>query len=70
MIKASKSYNLLKAVRGREALDIELLVDIVVQISSLMEHCGDLIKEIDLNPVRIGTSGAKVLDALIGLETG
>lgn len=68
MIKTSKSYNLLKEVRGRDALDIEPLVDIIIHISTLMEHCGDLIKEIDLNPVRIDTLGVKALDALIGLE--
>lgn len=68
MILHSKSYALLKEVRGRPALDIEPLVDIILTISDLMEACGDQIKEIDLNPVRIGLFGVRILDALIGLE--
>lgn len=68
MIRTSKSYRLLKEVRGRKALDIELIVNILISISLLMKNCGDLIEEIDLNPVRIGVFGVKVLDALINFE--
>lgn len=68
MIRSSKSYALLKEVRGRKAFDTEPLAEILTLLSDLMEECGDLIKAIDLNPVRIGDFGVKVLDCLISLE--
>ncbi|MDO4581302.1 MAG: acetate--CoA ligase family protein [Bacillota bacterium] len=68
MIINSRSYRLMGEVRGRAALDIEPLVDILLKIAALTEYHGDMIREIDLNPVRIGSFGTMVLDALFVLN--
>lgn len=68
MIRRSRSFRLLGEVRGRPALDIQPLADILVKLGALMERYGDLLREIDLNPVRIGTAGVKVLDAMFVFE--
>lgn len=55
---------LLRGWRGRPAVDIDGLADLVVALSELIAQRGD-IAEIELNPVRATPQGAVAVDALV-----
>ncbi|MEX2648914.1 MAG: acetate--CoA ligase family protein [Alphaproteobacteria bacterium] len=55
----------LDGVRGQSAVDVGALVQTVVRLSVLAAELGDLIAELDINPVRVLRQGAVALDALV-----
>jgi acyl-CoA synthetase (NDP forming) len=55
---------LLRGWRGRPAIDIDGLADLVVAVSELIAHRRD-IAEVELNPVRATAHGAVAVDALV-----
>jgi len=63
MIKEIKSYKVLTSLRGRQAVNINVLADIIVKLSEL--GLKEKIEEIDLNPVMVGSKGAFVVDVRI-----
>ena len=56
---------LLDGVRGAPPLDRAAAVDAVVGLSRLAADLGDLIAEMDVNPLRVLPRGAVALDALV-----
>jgi acyl-CoA synthetase (NDP forming) len=56
---------LLKGTRGRPPADIEAVVDTAMRLSALAADLGDLIAEIDINPLMALPNGAVAVDALI-----
>lgn len=65
MIGRSKGAPILSKFRGRDALDTDTLANVMVTLSDFAHHFRDEIESIDINPVRIGSSGIDILDALI-----
>lgn len=55
----------LDGVRGRPPVDVDALVDAVVALSDLAAELGDLIGELDVNPVAVTPHGCVALDALV-----
>ena len=51
----------LRGFRGAPSLDERALVDLILRVSALLEACPD-IREMDLNPVKVLVSGARVVD--------
>lgn len=67
MISEVKAYPLLKGYRNLPPADIDAIVRILVDASTLVtDH--EEIKELDLNPVLVYKKGAKTVDARIILE--
>ena len=60
-----KGSALLDGVRGQPAADRAALADALLRFSTLVSDLGDLISEIDINPLIVHQSGARVVDALI-----
>lgn len=56
---------LLDGVRGRPALDRGAAVDAVVGLSRLAADLGDLLAEMDVNPLRVLPQGVIALDVLV-----
>jgi acyl-CoA synthetase (NDP forming) len=56
---------LLTGVRGQPPLDIEAVVNTAMRLSALTADLGDLIAEVDINPLMALPSGAMAVDALI-----
>ena len=56
-----------KAFRGRPAYDTESLADCLYAVSDLMAATGDVIREIDLNPIKLlpAGDGCVIVDALV-----
>jgi acyl-CoA synthetase (NDP forming) len=68
MIEETKGYPLLKGVRGKEPVNLSVLVDIILKISDLVgKH--PAIKELEMNPVFAYKQGALVVDARILLKS-
>ncbi len=67
MMREIKGHKILTAVRGMEAVDINALADILVNIGRVgLDH--RQIKEIDINPIIISGSRPIVVDALVLLD--
>jgi acyl-CoA synthetase (NDP forming) len=56
---------LLNGVRGAAAADIDALLDLVVKLSRFAADHGEVIGELDLNPVLVHEKGLSVVDALL-----
>ena len=67
MMQEIKSHKILDAVRGLEAVDRELLADVLITVGQIgIEN--ENIKEIDINPVIISRGKPVAVDALVVLE--
>ena len=64
MIEETKGYPLLKGYRGKDPVDLSVLVDMILKISDLVEK-NQAIKELELNPVFAYKQGALAVDARI-----
>ena len=64
MIHDIKGYEILRGVRGRDASDIEALMDTLIKVSSMVEQM-KMIKSVDINPLFVGKKGVKAADARI-----
>ena len=56
---------LLDGVRGGPPLDVEAVVEAVVRLSVLAADQGDVLGELDVNPLLVREKGAVALDALV-----
>ena len=64
-----KGKKILDAIRGMEAVDREVLADILIAVGQIgMEH--DEIQEIDVNPLKILNGKPVAVDALVVLNKG
>jgi acyl-CoA synthetase (NDP forming) len=69
MIREIKGYPLLEGYRGREAVDIAYLEELLIKVSNFAGQNPE-VKELDLNPVLAYSDGAVVVDARIMLVEG
>ena len=56
---------LLEGARGQAPADLDAVVEAALGLAALAEDLGDLIAELDINPLRASSAGAVALDALI-----
>jgi acetyltransferase len=70
-LRELRGYGLLAGARGRPAADEEALRDLVVRLSWLAADLGDVVAELDVNPVILGArgQGARVVDGWTRLAT-
>ena len=64
-IDALASRPLLDGVRGAPAVDVEALAEAVARLSLIAVHLGDLLAEVDINPMLVAPEGCVALDALV-----
>jgi len=69
MIGEIASAKLLQGYRGRPALAVDALADMLVRLSCLAADHADRIVEIDLNPVFVDTQRVLVADALVVMRS-
>ena len=67
MITEIKGHSLLEGARGRRAVDMKSIVDVLLKVSRLASD-NLLVGELDLNPVIVSESGSKVADARVILR--
>lgn len=67
MVTEIKAYPILKGYRGQSPRDIDAIIEILLNTSRLVTDNQE-IKELDLNPVMVYSTGAKTVDARIILE--
>lgn len=70
MIKEVRGYRTLETFRGETEADIEGIIDTLLKVSQLVIDLGDIISEIDINPLMVLNKGkgVKAADALVVLE--
>jgi acyl-CoA synthetase (NDP forming) len=69
MLREIKGYPLLEGYRGREAVDISYLEELLLKVSSFVEQ-NPGVRELDLNPIFAYSDGAIAVDARVILEEG
>jgi acyl-CoA synthetase (NDP forming) len=68
MMQEIKAHKILDAVRGMEAVDREILSEMLINVGKIgMEN--DAVKEIDINPVIISGNRPVAVDALMVLQS-
>ena len=69
MVRGIKGYRLLRGFRGRPEADVEAVVDVLLKMSQLGVDLGDLVAEMDINPLMVleKGKGVKAADALVVL---
>lgn len=70
MVKEIKGHRLFESFRGKSAADIEGIIDVLLKLSLLAADLGDVISEIDINPLMVMDKGGGVIaaDALVVLK--
>jgi acetate---CoA ligase (ADP-forming) len=70
MIKEIKGYKILAGARGKAALDITAIADVLVKVSHMAMELEDKVEELDINPLLVlpDGSGVCVADALVILK--
>jgi len=69
MIREIKGYPLLEGYRGRGAVDISHLEELLIKVSDFVGQNPE-VKELDLNPIFAYSDSAVVVDARVILEKG
>ncbi|HNW69965.1 MAG TPA: acetate--CoA ligase family protein [Bacteroidales bacterium] len=67
MIKSLKSYKIIEGVRGQKGINQELLVDIIMRLSALLQAAPE-IQELDFNPLLGNSEKVVAVDARIRIE--
>jgi acyl-CoA synthetase (NDP forming) len=62
MVEELKGAALLRGFRGAKPADVDALEQTILRVSALLTICPE-IQELDLNPVKVQTAGAFVVDA-------
>ena len=65
LIDDLRSRTLLDGVRGRQPGNVAAFADLVSQFSVMMQAIGDLVEEVDANPVIVTPIGALVVDGVV-----
>jgi acetate---CoA ligase (ADP-forming) subunit beta len=66
MIREIKGYSLLRGIRGETPKDEEALADLIVKVAKMVEENPE-IRELDINPCFVYSSGARPADARVML---
>lgn len=71
MVRAIKSYPLLRGVRGEKSVDIEFIIESIQRLAQLIADVPDIV-ELDMNPVIVSPSRSdcRVVDARIRVRRG
>ena len=64
MLMSTKTYQMLKGVRGEEGVDTDALAEALQRLSQLVTEFPQ-IQEMDLNPVIVHETGLSIVDARI-----
>ncbi|HSL24551.1 MAG TPA: GNAT family N-acetyltransferase [Vicinamibacterales bacterium] len=67
MLQEVRGAKLLRGYRGAPPVDEPALRDALLRVSALLEICPE-IQELDINPVKVLSAGARILDARIRIE--
>ena len=68
MLLALRGFPVLEGARGQSKLDKDAVIDTLMKVGGrdgLMQHVGDEIGELDINPLIVGTRGARAVDARV-----
>jgi len=65
MIGRMDSRGILSGYRGRAALDVEALAQLITRFSELVYHSIEHLTEVDLNPVIVNEDGVFIVDVVI-----
>jgi acetyltransferase len=69
MLKATKTYQMLKGVRGQEGVDLDAIAESLQRLSQLVTEFPQIV-EMDINPLLCGPSGTTpiAVDARMSVE--
>ncbi len=70
MLGSLRSHALLAGFRGQPPKDTVAAADLICRLSELAADLADVLEELDVNPVIVGTTGAVAADALFVLKAG
>jgi len=69
MISEIKSYPILLGARGRKALDVDAIADVILRVSQISQDFAE-VQEVEINPLIVQESGCYAADALVVIQGG
>jgi acetyl-CoA synthetase (ADP-forming) len=63
LLRRLRAWPLLAGTRGRPALDVATLAEVICRVSWLAHDCGERLAELDINPLIVLEDGAVAVDA-------
>ncbi len=67
MIHSLSSYQLLRGIRGKEGINIQLFEEIIARLSTILRYAREIV-ELDLNPIMAKGDQLLVVDARVRIE--
>jgi acetyltransferase len=68
LVQELRGARIFAGLRGKDAADVGALAELLHSISLFAAAHGDIVEEIDLNPVIVHRQGLSIVDALISLR--
>jgi hypothetical protein len=68
LVQELRGARIFAGLRGKDAADVGALAELLHSISLFAAAHGDMVEEIDLNPVIVHRQGLSIVDALISLR--
>lgn len=68
MIMETKGYQILQGTRGKSAVDMEAIADILMRVSALVSDYRHAIQELDINPLIVYKQGIVAADAMLTVK--
>lgn len=65
MLEEIQGKAILQGARGKKAVDIEAIIDVLMSVSALVTDNKETIEELDINPLIVYEKGIKAADAMI-----
>ncbi len=67
MISEIKAYPILLGARGRKALDINAVADVILRVSQISQDFAE-VQEVEINPLIVQENGCYAADALVVIQ--
>ncbi|WP_200416379.1 acetate--CoA ligase family protein [Virgibacillus salexigens] len=68
MIEELQSFPILKGFRGRDSVALEPIIDTLLKVSAFASDYGDVIKELDINPLIVYENKVVAADAMLVVQ--
>jgi succinyl-CoA synthetase beta subunit len=68
MLQSLRGFDILLGVRGRPAVDLSALTEVIARVSAFAARHADVVESLEINPLIVQATGVMAVDALLVLK--